>query len=75
MTIANVDFLEYSGTLIPTDKGSFSNYFTYKGISLGVVFTYSYGNVVRLRKLTKFRTTNFWVAPRELNNRWQYPGG
>lgn len=69
----NVDFLEYSGTLIPTDKGSFSNYFTYKGISLGVVFTYSYGNVVRLRKLTN-SYNDFWVAPRELNNRWQYPG-
>lgn len=69
----NVDFLEYSGTLIPTDKGSFSNSFSYKGLSLGVVFTYSYGNVVRLRKLTN-SYNDFWVAPRELNNRWQYPG-
>ena len=69
----NVDFLEYSGTLIPTDKGSFSNSFSYKGLTLGVVFTYSYGNVVRLRKLTN-SYNDFWVAPRELNNRWQYPG-
>ena len=69
----NVDFLEYSGTLIPTDKGSFSNSFSYKGLSLGIVFTYSYGNVVRLRKLTN-SYNDFWVAPRELNNRWQYPG-
>ena len=35
----NVDFLKYAGTLIPTDKGSFSNTFHYKGISLGVVLT------------------------------------
>lgn len=69
----NVDFLEYSGTLIPTDKGSFSNSFSYKGLSLGIVFTYSYGNVVRLRKLTN-SYNDFWVSPRELNNRWQYPG-
>ena len=53
----NVDFLKYSGTLIPTDKGSFSNSFSYKGLSLGVVFTYSYGNVVRLRKITNAYAT------------------
>ena len=39
----NVDFLKYSGTLIPTDRGSFSNTINYKGISFGVVFTYSWG--------------------------------
>ena len=29
--------------------------------------------MVRLRKLTN-SYNDFWVAPRELNNRWQYPG-
>lgn len=70
----NVDFLEYSGTLIPTDKGSFSNSFNYKGLSLGIVFTYSYGNVVRLRKVLNKYYNDFLAVPRELNNRWQSPG-
>ena len=69
----NVDFLKYSGTLIPTDKGSLSNTFHYKGISLGVVFTYSYGNVVRLRNLRNVYN-DYTNVPRELNNRWQYSG-
>ena len=69
----NVDFLKYAGTLIPTDKGSFSNTFHYKGISLGVVLTYSYGNVVRLRKLSNIYT-DYGIVPREINNRWQFAG-
>ena len=69
----NVDFLKYAGTLIPTDKGSFSNTFHYKGISLGVVLTYSYGNVVRLRKLSNIYT-DYGIVPRELNDRWQFAG-
>jgi len=69
----NVDFLKYSGTLIPTDKGSFTNTFNYKGLSLGVVLTYSYGNVVRLRRVSDVYN-DYTSAPRELNNRWQYAG-
>ena len=69
----DVDFLKYSGTLIPTDRGSLSNTLNYKGISLGVVFTYSYGNVVRLRKLSNIYS-DYANIPRELNNRWQYIG-
>ena len=70
----NVDFLKYSGTLIPTDKGSLSNSFTYKGLSLGVVFTYSYGNVVRLSKIINAYVTEYGSAPREVNNRWLKEG-
>ena len=69
----NVDFLKYSGTLIPTDRGSFSNTINYKGISFGVVFTYSWGNVVRLRRLNNVYN-DYANAPRELNNRWLVPG-
>ena len=69
----DVDFLKYSGTLIPTDKGSLSNTINYKGISLGVVLTYSYGNVVRLRGMRNIYN-DYSTVPRELNNRWQYAG-
>ena len=69
----NVNFVKYSGTRIPTDKGSFSNTFNYKGFSFGVVFTYSYGNVVRLRRLNNVYN-DYANAPRDLNNRWLIPG-
>ena len=75
MQDSNVDFLKYSGTLIPTDRGSFTNTINYKGISFGVVITYSYGNVVRLRRISDALTYNDYAsAPRELNSRWRIPG-
>ena len=73
----NVDFLKYSGTLIPTDKGSFSNTLNYKGVSFGLVFTYSWGNVVRLRGVSDIYSginSDATTLPYELNNRWQFAG-
>ena len=73
----NVDFLKYSGTLIPTDKGSFSNTFNYKGLSFGIVFTYSWGNVVRLRDVSSIYSglySDVTTLPNELKNRWQFAG-
>jgi tonB-linked outer membrane protein, susC/ragA family len=71
----DVNFLKYSGTLIPTDKGSFSNTFSYQGFSFGVVFTYSYGNVVRLRRLSNtYGHYDYSNIPRDLNNRWIMSG-
>ena len=37
------------------------------------MLTYSYGNVVRLRKLSNIYT-DYGILPRELNNRWQFAG-
>ena len=72
-----VDFLKYSGTLIPTDRGSLGNTFTYKGISVGVVFTYAYGNVVRLKGIRDIYSGTYADAtsiPNEVNDRWQFAG-
>ncbi|WP_461641140.1 SusC/RagA family TonB-linked outer membrane protein [Labilibaculum euxinus] len=70
----NLDFLEYSGSADPTDIGSLSNIFTYKGISLNVFMTYSFGNVVRLDPVFSNSYSDLVALPREFKNRWVKPG-
>lgn len=69
-----VDFLEYSGTTIPTDVGGFNNTFRYKGISLGVFMTYSFGNVVRLDPVFSSKYSDLDATPKEFKNRWAVAG-
>ena len=69
-----VDFLEYSGTADPTDFGSFGNTFQWKGFKLNVFLTYSFGNVVRLDPVFKYRYSDLTSMPREFRNRWVVPG-
>ena len=71
----NLDFLSYSGTTKPTDVGSLGNLFTYKGLSLNVLLTYSFGNVLRLPTAFKANYDNDALAlPKEFTNRWMQPG-
>ena len=71
----NLDFLSYSGTTRPTDVGSLGNLFTYKGLSLNVLLTYSFGNVLRLPTVFKANYDNDALAlPKEFTNRWMQPG-
>ena len=67
-------FLEYSGSVDPTDVGSFGNIFKYKGITLNVFITYSFGNVVRLDPVFKSEYNDLTSMPKEFNNRWVVPG-
>lgn len=67
-------FLEYSGNVDPTDVGSFGNIFRYKGLSLNVFITYSFGNVVRLDPVFKKEYNDLTATPKEFNNRWIVPG-
>ncbi|MFA9370661.1 MAG: SusC/RagA family TonB-linked outer membrane protein [Labilibaculum antarcticum] len=69
-----LDFLEYSGSTDPTDIGSLSNAFTYKGLSLNVFMTYSFGNVVRLDPVFNSSYSDLTALPREFKNRWVKPG-
>ncbi len=70
----NVDFLEYSGNADPTDVGSFSNIFSYKGFKLNVFVTYSFGNVIRLNPVFDYAYSDMVALPREFKNRWMIPG-
>ena len=67
-------FLEYSGSVDPTDVGSFGNVFRYKGLSLNVFITYSFGNVVRLDPVFKNEYNDLNSMPKEFANRWVVPG-
>ena len=67
-------FLEYSGSVDPTDVGSFGNVFRYKGLSLNVFITYSFGNVVRLDPVFKNEYNDLNSMPKEFANRWMVPG-
>ena len=66
--------LVYSGPVDPTTTGSFGNTFKYKGLSLNVFITYSFGNVVRLDPVFKKSYSDLTATPKEFNNRWTVPG-
>lgn len=70
----NLDFLKYEGPTDPTDTGSFGNIFKYKGLTLNVFITYSFGNVVRLDPVFKYRYSDLTATPKEFVNRWEVPG-
>ena len=67
-------FLKYEGPTDPTNTGSLGNVFTYKGFTLNVFVTYSFGNVVRLYPAFKSRYTDLSAMPKEFRNRWRTPG-
>ena len=67
-------FLEYSGSVDPTDVGSLGNNFRYKGFTLNVFVTYSFGNVVRLDPVFKNSYNDLNSMPKEFANRWMVPG-
>ena len=72
--MANVAFLEYSGTADPTDVASIGNTLEWKGLRLNVFITGSFGNVVRLDPVFKARYSDLTSMPKEFNNRWVVPG-
>lgn len=63
-------FLEYSGSLDPTDLGSFGNIFRYKDFTLNLYVTYSFGNVVRLDPVFKKEYSDLDAMPKEFRNRF-----
>ena len=71
---AKLGFLKYSGSIDPTDVGSVGNVLKYKGVTLNVFVTYSFGNVVRLDPVFSNRYNDLNAMPREFENRWVVPG-
>ena len=68
------DFLTYSGSVDPTDVGSFGNTFQWKGLRLNIFLTYSFGNVIRLDPVFRNSYDDLNSMPKEFNNRWVAPG-
>lgn len=69
-----IGFLEYSGSVEPTDVGSLGNVFSYKNIKLNVFMTYSFGNVVRLYPIFASRYDDMKAHTKEFENRWVRSG-
>ena len=67
-------FLKYEGPSDPTNTGSFGNTFKWKGLTLNVFITYSFGNVVRLERSFRSRYNDLTAMPKEFANRWTIPG-
>ncbi|MBP5537129.1 MAG: SusC/RagA family TonB-linked outer membrane protein [Bacteroidales bacterium] len=68
------DFLEYSGSVDPTDVGSLGNTFQWKNFRLNVFMTYSFGNVIRLDPVFRQSYNDLDSMPKEFKNRWVAPG-
>lgn len=69
-----VDFLKYEGSADPTITGSLGNVFRYKGFSMNVFVTYSFGNKIRLDPVFNYSYSDLVSTPKEFKNRWTLPG-
>jgi len=69
-----MSYLKYSGTIDPSDMGSLGNVLKYKGLTLNVFLTYSFGNVIRLDPVFANRYSDLTASPKEFKNRWMVPG-
>lgn len=66
--------LVFEGSVDPKFTGGYSNTFSYKSISLNVLFTYQAGNKIRLYPAFKTAYTDFDALPKEDIDRWLMPG-
>lgn len=69
-----LDFLVPAGPVEPTLTGGLGNNFRYKGFSLNVFFTYSFGNKLRLAPVFSDHYSDMSAMPKEFKNRWLIPG-
>lgn len=67
-------YLKYEGSTDPTVQGSFGNIFKYKGFSLNLFITYSFGNVVRLDPVFSATYSDLSSMTKEFKNRWVRAG-
>jgi TonB-linked SusC/RagA family outer membrane protein len=70
----NIGYLKYEGPTDPKYAGSLGNLFKYKGFSLNIFITYSFGNVIRLDPVFRASYTDLTAMTKEFKNRWVMPG-
>lgn len=66
----NVGHLKYEGSIDPKVTGGISNRFKYKGLSLNIFCTYSFGNVIRLYPSFHAKYSDLDAMPKDMKNRW-----
>ena len=70
----NLDMLNYEGSREPLGSGGITNQFRYKGLEASFLFTYAYGNKVRLNPFFSKYYSDVMALDAELANRWTTPG-
>lgn len=66
--------LKYEGSRDPLGSGGLTNTFSYKGLNLSVLFTYSFGNKIRLNPLISYYYDDVSALSAGLTKRWTTPG-
>lgn len=70
----NLDMLQYEGSREPLGSGGLTNQFQYKGFQASFLFTYAYGNKIRLNPFFERYYSDVMALDGELANRWTTPG-
>lgn len=70
----NLDMLKYEGSREPLGSGGLTNQLSYKNLSLSFLFTYSFGNKIRLNPFFSTYYSDTDALSAELANRWTTPG-
>ncbi|WP_169313290.1 SusC/RagA family TonB-linked outer membrane protein [Solitalea canadensis] len=66
--------LKYEGSRDPLGSGGITNSFKYKSLSLSVLFTYAYGNKIRLLPFYAPYYDDATALSKDLASRWTTPG-
>lgn len=69
-----LSILDYEGSRDPLGSGGFTNSFKYKNLSLSFLFTYSYGNKIRLNPFFQRYYSDVAALDATLADRWTAPG-
>ena len=70
----NLDMLQYEGSREPLGSGGLTNQFQYKNVQLSFLFTFAYGNKIRLNPFFSRYYSDVMALDGELANRWTTPG-
>ncbi|PZP49657.1 MAG: SusC/RagA family protein [Pseudopedobacter saltans] len=68
------DYLKYEGPVDPTFTGGFFNKVDYAGFSFSALFTYAFGNKVRLQPIFSSSYNDMYSMSKIMQNRWIMPG-
>ncbi|ERJ59886.1 SusC/RagA family TonB-linked outer membrane protein [Sphingobacterium paucimobilis] len=70
----DLDMLVYEGSREPLSSGGLTNSFRYKKLTLSTLFTFNYGNKIRMNSFYKGYYSDIEALDKNLANRWQAPG-
>ena len=70
----DIEMLVYEGPRDPVATGGLTNIIGFRNFELSFLFTYSYGNKIRLRPIFAYYYNDVQALDKDLIYRWQVPG-